>query len=64
MRLILSFLALLVMLLLTACTPTGTCDHCGKENVEVRAVAFHTSSANLCQDCYALFELGLATQEH
>lgn len=34
----------------------GNCEMCGKTDVEVKTATYEGESADLCEDCYALFE--------
>ena len=64
MRLILTVFVFSLLLLSAGCAPVGNCVYCGKTDVEVKTVTFQDSSADLCQECYALFELGLSALEN
>ena len=47
---------ILCLSVLAGCGKTGTCEMCGKTDVEVKTATYAGESADLCEDCYALFE--------
>ena len=52
-----------VVLFLAGCSETGTCMFCGKEDVEIRPVSYQGTGADVCQDCYELYELAISALE-
>lgn len=59
MKKIIALVLVLVLCLsvLAGCgSKIGDCAACGKTNVEVKTATYAGESADLCEDCYALFE--------
>lgn len=50
------FIVAILFTLLTACTKTGTCELCHRENQKLKKLTVKGESAWLCPDCYKLMD--------